>query len=186
MFENVDEIQADGEKPVKYYYNREERVARAPENVKKYYRGEMKPVKGFRALVNGPNKYILFGLVFFVGFTWIYSGFNKTRNYSKVQGVDCEVVSYAFEDQVYSSVSFKWNPKTPDKEKTHTDIKARVYMIDADNQVVNKEIQTTSLEASDNDVKYIRVKNTDFDIIRCDVILDLNGTEQELSTAVKR
>ena len=38
MFDNVDEGHPEGEKTVKYYYNREERIANAPEIVKKYYR----------------------------------------------------------------------------------------------------------------------------------------------------
>jgi len=50
MFENVEEGYPDKEKPVKFYYNREERIAKAPEIVKKYYRGEMKPVRGIRVL----------------------------------------------------------------------------------------------------------------------------------------
>lgn len=186
MFEHVDEGHVDGEKPVTYYYNREERLARAPENVKKYYRGEMNPVKGFRVLVAGPNKYILFALIFFVGVTWVYSGFNRSRNYMKVEGLDCEVMSYSYEDQIYSSISIKWNPKTEPKNKGDRVVKAEIFHIDADKQVVNKEVKTVTYTAEDNETKYIRVKNTDFDIIRCDVILTVNDTETELSTAVKR
>lgn len=186
MFEHVDEGYVDGEKPVTYYYNRDERLARAPENVRKYYRGEMAPVKGFKALVNGPNKYILFALVFFVGVTWVYSGFNKSRNYMKIEGLDCEVVSYSFEDQVYSSVSVKWNPKTEKKAKGNRDVKAEIFLIDGDKQVVNKEVQSLTYTESDNETKYMRVRNTDFDIMRCDVIITVNGIEKEISTAVKR
>lgn len=186
MFEHVDEGHVDGEKPVTYYYNREERLSRAPENVKKYYRGEMNPVKGFKALVAGPNKFILFALVFFVGVTWVYTGFNKSRNYAKIEGLDCEVVSYSFEDTIYSSVSVKWNPKTEDKNKGDCAVKAEIFLIDGDNQIVNKEVQTITYNAQDVETKYIRVRHTDFDIIRCDVILTVNNTEKEISTAVKR
>jgi len=186
MFENVDEGHPDGEKPVKYYYNREERIANAPEIVQKYYRGEMSPVKGFKVLFTGSNKYIFIALVFFVGVAWIYSGFNKSRNYAKIEGVDCEVVSYSFEDQVYSSVSFKWNPRTEDKAKGDRDIVAEFFLVDGDKQVVNKDTKVITLTKDDIDPKYVRVKNTDFDLIRCDVIVTVNGTEKELSTSVKR
>ena len=47
LFKNVEEMRPDGEQPLHFYYNREERIARAPEIVKAYYRGEMKNVRGF-------------------------------------------------------------------------------------------------------------------------------------------
>ena len=39
MFEDVEEIVPDDgvEKPLKFYYNREERIAKAPQLVKDYY-----------------------------------------------------------------------------------------------------------------------------------------------------
>ena len=44
MFEDVEEGYLDGEKESKfhYFYNREERIANAPQNVKDYYDGNMK------------------------------------------------------------------------------------------------------------------------------------------------
>ena len=186
MFDNVDEGHPEGEKTVKYYYNREERIANAPEIVKKYYRGDMKPVRGIKIFFTGSNKYILFALIFFVGVAWIYSGFNKSRNYAKIQGLDFEVVSYSFEDQIYSSVSVKWNPKADGKNKGDRNITAEIFLIDGDKQVVNKDIQSITYTADDAETKYMRVRHTDFDIIRCDVILTVNDEEKEISTVVKR
>lgn len=181
MFEKVEETKKDGEQPLHFYYNREERISKAPESVKKYYRGEMKPVKGFKVLFTGSNKFIFIAIVFFVGMVWIYSGFNKSRNYAKIEGIDCEVVSYAYEDSIYSSVSFNWNPKTQDK--TPKNIIATMYLINADNQIANKEEKQIFYK---NDTQYIRFKNMDLDIIRCDVEIKINNTQKEISTVVKR
>ena len=186
MFENVEEGYPDKEKPVKFYYNREERIAKAPEIVKKYYRGEMKPVRGIRVLFTGSNKYILFALIFFVAFVWIYNGFNKSRNYAKIQNVDCELTCYSFEDVIYTSVSFKWNPKTAAKDKADRNIKVDFKLIDADLQIVNVDSGEITILAEDSESKYIRFKNSDFDIIRCDIIVNIDGSEKELSTRVKR
>lgn len=186
MFEDVEEGYTEGEKPVKFYYNREERIAKAPEIVKKYYRGEMYPVKGFKALFTGSNKYILISLVLFVGAIWVYSGFNRTRNYTKIQGIDCEVVSYSYEDQVYSSVSYKWNPRTDAGNKGDRVIKTEIFLVDGDKQVVNKDVQTITYSANAIEPVYVRVKHTDYDIIRCDVIVTVGNIERELSTVVKR
>ncbi len=50
MFEDVDEFVPDNEadKKLVFRYNREERIARAPQIVKDYYDGKMKPVRGIR------------------------------------------------------------------------------------------------------------------------------------------
>ena len=81
MFEDVEEIVPDDEadKKLKFYYNREERIARAPKLVQDYYNGNLKPVRGFRIFLTKQNRYIFFALIFFVGATWIYNGLNKTR-----------------------------------------------------------------------------------------------------------
>lgn len=146
----------------------------------------MKPVRGIKIFFTGSNKYILFALIFFVGVAWIYSGFNRSRNYAKIQGLDFEVVSYSFEDQIYSSVSVKWNPKADEKNKGDRNITAEIFLIDGDKQVVNKDIQSITYTADDAETKYMRVRHTDFDIIRCDVILTVNDEEKEISTVVKR
>ena len=67
MFEDVEEFVPDDEadKKLKYYYNREERIAKAPQLVKDYYAGKMKPVRGFRIFFTKQNRYIFFALIFF-------------------------------------------------------------------------------------------------------------------------
>ena len=50
MFENTQELTPDddSEKQFKFYYNREKRIANAPQIVQDYYNGKMKPVRGIK------------------------------------------------------------------------------------------------------------------------------------------
>ena len=45
IFPKVEEGRPEGEQPLHYFYNREERIAHAPQNVKDYYAGKMQPVR---------------------------------------------------------------------------------------------------------------------------------------------
>ena len=72
------------------------------------------------------------------------------------------------------------------KNKGDRNITAEIFLIDGDKQVVNKDIQSITYTADDAETKYMRVRHTDFDIIRCDVILTVNDEEKEISTVVKR
>ena len=50
MFEDTQESSPDdeSEKELKFYYNREKRIADAPQIVQDYYNGKMKPVRGVK------------------------------------------------------------------------------------------------------------------------------------------
>ena len=183
MFEDVTEIEPDdpNEKPLHFFYNREERIAKAPENVKAYYRGEMKPVRGFKVFFLPQNRWIFFALVFFVGAIWVYTGFNKTRAYANVKGINFELSAFSYEEKIYTSILVKRSKKS--KDTNPVNIRAEFFVIDPNNNVGDK--QTQSLVYAEGE-DYIRVKFTDFDIIRVDVILTVDGEEKELSAEVKR
>jgi len=183
MFEDVTEIEPDdpNEKPLHFFYNREERIAKAPENVKAYYRGEMKPVRGIKVFFLPQNRWIFFALVFFVGATWVYSGFNKTRAYANLKGINFELTAFSYEEEIYTSILVKRSKKS--KDSNPVNINAEFFVIDPNNNVGDK--QTHSLVYAEGE-EYIRTKFTDFDIIRVDVILSVDGEEKELSAEVKR
>ena len=62
-------------------------------------------------------------------------------------------------------------------------ILAEVSAINNDNQTVNKEILQTVFSDGENN---LRTKFTDYDIIKIDVELDVNGEKNLISTDVKR
>ncbi len=183
MFEDVTEIEPDdpNDKGLHFYYNREERIANAPENVKAYYRGEMRPVRGIKVFLLPKNRWIFFALIFFVAATWIYTGFNKSRAYANINGVNYELSAFSYGEEIYTSILLKRSKKSKDTNPAH--ITAEFHVIDPNNVVSDKQVQ--SLIYSEGE-EYIRAKFTDFDIIRVDVIINADGQEKELSVQVKR
>lgn len=183
MFEDVEEIVPDdpAEKPLKFYYNREERIARAPKLVQDYYNGKLKPVRGFRVLFTKQNRYIFFALIFFVGATWIYTGLNKTRAGTTLAEINFELTAFSYEEEVYVSLKMKRSSRS--KNVAPVNVKADIFLIDPNNQVGEKRSEQLVYEEGE---QYIRTKFTDYDIIRVDVILNAGGAEKELSAEVKR
>lgn len=183
MFEDVEEfVPKEKTNQLHFFYNREERLKNAPENVKAYYRGEMKPVHGVKIFFTKQNRYIFFALIFFVAATWLYTGLNHTRNYSRINNIDCNLQAFLYGDDIYTTINFKLNPKVQ-PSGTPQKINASIFAIDADNQISNK--QELSDLFADEEIT-LRTKFTDYEIKRIDVILNIEGSEKELSTIVKR
>ncbi len=183
MFEDKDEIIPDdpADKPLKFYYNREERIAKAPKIVQDYYNGGMRPVRGFRIFFTKQNRYIFFALIFFVGATWIYTALNKTRAGTTLAGINFELTAFSYEEEVYVSLQMKRSSRS--KEVAPVPVDVEFFAIDPNNQVGDKR---TGQLVYDEGEKYIRTKFTDYDIIRVDIILNAGGAEKELSAEVKR
>ena len=183
MFEDVEEIIPDDgvEKPLKYYYNREERISKAPKLVQDYYNGNLKPVRGFRIFFTKQNRYIFFALIFFVGATWIYTGLNRTRAGTTMAGINFELSAFSYEEEVYVSLKMKRSKNS--KSKAPATVNVEYFVIDPNNQISDK--RTDSIIYSEGE-QYLRTKFTDYDIIRVDVILNAGDEEKELSAEVKR
>ena len=183
MFEDVEEIVPDDgvEKPLKFYYNREERIAKAPQLVKDYYDGKLKPVRGFRIFLTKQNRYIFFALIFFVGAAWIYTGLNKTRAGTTLAGINFELTAFSYEEEVYVQLKMKRSSRS--RETAPVAVGAEFFAIDPNRQVGDKR---EGQLVYDEGEQYIRTKFTDYDIIRVDVILNAGGEEKELSAEVKR
>ena len=184
MFEDVKEyVDPEREKnEYHFFYNQEERLKNAPQIVKDYYAGKMKPLRGFQALYkNKANLYILLALVLFVGAAWIYTGFNRFRNYAKINEIDCELSAFCYADEIYASCKFSRNPKS--KRTDTSDIKISYSAINADLQVAWEGSDFATFTGSE---LFLRTKLTDYDIIRMDAVVSVDGEEKELSTPVKR
>lgn len=184
MFEDVKEV-VDPEKDKNeyhFFYNREERLKNAPQNVKDYYEGKMKPLRGFQALYkNKANLFILLALVFFVGAAWIYTGFNKFRNYAKIDEIDCNLSAFLYADEVYVTAGFKRNVKS--KKNEDADIKISFLAVNADMQVCAETEDFVTYKGGE---EILRTKFSDYDLVRIDALVSVNGIERELSSVVKR
>lgn len=182
MFDEVDEGHADNEERVIFRYNREERIANAPQIVQDYYAGKMTPVRGFKVLVaNKSNRFILIALIFFVAAVWLYTGLNNTRSSTKINNILFELQGFSYEDEIYTFL--KIIDKEADENSKPVDISATFFFINNDNQVANKE--DFSMIYRDGE-KYFRTKYSDYDILRIDAVVSVDGIEKEMSTIVKR
>lgn len=182
MFENINETKAPvDEEGLHYYYNRNDRIKKAPKIVQDYYNGKMKPEKGIKVLFNKNNRYIFLALIFFVGAYYVYSGLSRTKSYAKINEIDCEIQAFVYEEQVFISSSFKRNPKS--KKTAPADISIEFSIVDVDKQVVHKEVQ--SLLYKDGE-QFLRTKFYDYDIIRVDALVTVDGESKEITCQVKR
>ena len=183
MFENVEEghPDKDEDKTLHFYYSREHRLQNAPQIVKDYYDGKMKPVRGFKVLFNKQNRYILFALVFFVGAVWIYSGLNGLRYSTKIGNVLVELQASSFEEEIYTTV--KLYDKKNSTYQTALPVTAEVKLINNDNQMVNKDNLDFMYSGGE---QFLRTKATDYDIIRVDAVVSIGKEKKELSANIKR
>ncbi len=182
MFENVDEGHAEGEEKIVFRYNREERLKSAPQIVRDYYDGKLKPVRGFKVLwVNKSNRYILLALIIFVGFVWVYTALNNTRSSTTINNIIFEQTSFAFQEEIYVNIKIK--NKKADGKSAPVKITAEVFFINVDNQVVEKKELSLVYQ---NGEEALTTKVTDYDIIRVDTIITAGDKEKELSSAIKR
>lgn len=183
LFEDTVESEPEeqSEKPLHFFYNREERIAHAPEIVKKYYAGEMNPVRGFKIFFTKQNRFILLALILFIGAAWVYTAMNNTRSFASIDGINLELTAFSYEQEVYTSLQIKRSKKS--KKKTPCKIEAYFFCIENNNQIYDK--QELSLIYEDGE-QYLRTKFSDYDIIRVDVIVKINEQEKELSCGVKR
>ncbi|MCR4632435.1 MAG: hypothetical protein K5786_12495 [Treponema sp.] len=185
MFEDVEEIKpAEGKSDLHFYYNREERIARAPRKVQQYYENpsSMQPVRGIKIFFTKQNRFILVALIFFVAFAWIYSTINRSRDQIVINDVVYDLSAFSYEEEVY--ITIKSHYKNPKKADSALPFTANIFAVNSDNQVQEKIIlEGTSDPASESAV---RTKVRDFDIKRIDVILDSQNDSKELSAFVKR
>lgn len=182
-FDDVEEIKPDKKEDsgFHYYYNREERLKNAPQIVQDYYNGGMRPVRGFKIFFTKQNRFIFFALIFFVGAAWIYTGLNKTRAYAQLQGINFELTTFEYEEEIFVSIKMKRSKKSQDTNPHKVD--AQIFVIEPNNQVGDKQFLS---EVYAEGEQYIRTKFTDYDIIRVDVILTVGDEEKEISSTVKR
>ncbi len=113
MFEEVQETK-DSEDQLVFYYNREERLKKAPKNVQDYYSGKMQ-VGGpglIKALVSTKaNRFIFFAIVIFAAVIFWQSWFGNKPGKKTVQGIPVELIVSEIDD--YARVLIKFDENLP-------------------------------------------------------------------------
>ena len=160
----------DSEENLVFYYNREERLKTAPQNVKDYYSGKMKKApKGlFKALVATKELRYVFATLCFVFAIALIAGLTMKDNY--------ELSAFSFEETVY--VTLKINKTSPGE-------KADIVFTAFDEQ--GGEVNTSTLTQEVNGGECIfRTTFKDYDIIKITADIKCGNQAKVLSAAVRQ
>lgn len=111
-FKNIDEGHPDGEQPLHFFYNREERLKKAPKLVQDYYAGKVfnntVGIKGlFKSLVSTrTNKFLLASLIVFCAAIFIFNFLTTFQNKTAC-GIPVEMKAFSFDEQIHVSLKFE-------------------------------------------------------------------------------
>ncbi len=160
----------DSEENLVFYYNREERLKNAPQNVKDYYSGKMKTApKGlFKALVATKELRYVFATLCLVFAIVLVAGLTMKNTF--------ELNAFSFEDSVYVTLKVI---KTKPGENAQIDFTA----YDSQGAEVNKK---TITEEINNSECIFRTTFTDYDIIRIKAEAKCGEKEKVIFAAVKQ
>lgn len=119
LFKNLsDEISLNQQENDFYSSIHEERIKNAPKIVQDYYNGDgIKFEKGlFRVLVaKKSNRIIFFMMIFMIAIVFITNNISSSNNIVVVNGYECELQSFSYDDTVYASVKVHPVKKTREK-----------------------------------------------------------------------
>lgn len=185
-FGGMDEGHDDGETPMHFYYNREERLKSAPQNVRDYYEGKAPHIEKnvFKALTSSPvNRVGLVTVLVAAAVIFIVSMTAEKPYKKNVGGTEMTLLASSYEDSVYVSLKAAANTK-----KNGSGVKAGSVIVKftaVDNQG-EETVQTEKSEGYTGKELILRTKFDDYDIVsvRADVVF--NNTEKELSAAVEK
>lgn len=106
------------EEELTFYYNREKRLERAPENVKRFYNGTAPTApKGlFKALVHTKHsRFMLAAVGISLAVVVLTTLFGAKNNQKNINGVRLVLSAFSFDDSVYVTLRAFGNPDTGGK-----------------------------------------------------------------------
>lgn len=178
---------------LRFHYNREERVKRAPKIVQDYYAGKLAPTKGlFKVLVATKfNRMMLLTVALCFAVVIIVKTFSNRPSLAVAAGFELELSAFSYDESVYAQVKIhplkkSLKDKNFDIEKYVKDQEralATFSFVDADGQEIAKiqgsgEIQKNAF--------FIRTNSPDYDIIKVAAQVEILGQKAGLSSSVSR
>ena len=181
-FDKIDEGHVEGSQELHFFYNREERLKKAPQIVQDYYSGKFSVKRGFfKVLVgNKGNRFLLISLVLFIAFVWAFTFFSN-RNYTVIDSIVCELKAFSYEEEVFVSLELKES-----KEKTEELKNVKVIFNAIESSGVISQTSSEFLESYSGVKQFIRTKFNDYDIIKVVACVTIDNEEEEVSVVVER
>jgi len=184
-FSKIDEGHTDGEEKLVFYYNREERLKRAPSIVQRYYRkeGEFGMKRGlFRSLVATKANRIMLVTLGFLFAVVLFIGLFAKYEEGSLLGVGTALSAFSFEDTVYVSIKLDKPGKNFD-QSIPLPVKANLSFFNIDEQLLEKQELTGKYEG--NEV-FLRTTIRDYDIIKVIAIVEMADASAELKAQVQK
>ncbi|MCR5288789.1 MAG: hypothetical protein K6E51_02220 [Treponema sp.] len=181
----------EGEEPLHFYYNREERIKKAPKIVQDYYAGGgPRPTRGlFKVLVaTRANRTILFVMLACLLIVLFNGLLRGSENKTTIDTTILQLTAFTYEDEVYVSLqvkpSVKKNNHRSDTEKNKIkQITTLFSAIDIDKQVSQTEMAQLNYSGNED---FLRTKFTDYDILTVKAEVQFSGKTITLTAPVQR
>lgn len=166
-FKNIEEFRPDdkdGEPKFHFYYNREERLKNAPQNVRDLYEGKMNPKKGLFKVIfqSSGNRFMFFSIIVFAAVIWIYSFFSS-RGEKEFLGTECSLEAFSYADEIYATFEMKALQNGRKSDSIQIPVSVVFYVYDSSGIVADKKEENDLYTGEE---LFIRTKFHDYDIIK--------------------
>lgn len=168
--------------PGVFHYNRDRRLASAPDNVQKAYRDGYTPNKGFikGLTANAGLRSILFVIVVLCAVIGAVTFFGAAPGTKTVNGVNLSLKAFLYEETVYVTLSAEAAGAV---KSLPTPVEVTLNGLDADGSAVS----TATLSGVLSDKKLsLRTTMPDYDIRKVSAVIKLGKTESSLLVSVDR